>query len=171
MSQLIGPDVELHHSTMHIKLPEAGHPPAQTGHSTSTPMGGTWTCWSTWTTPAMKTVRFVSCRAATNRVHWNITQTEEGLHAPPAHGSARLDDTVAVPAKRGDVVCFCKAIHGSHINQTAEERRLVRIGYRAPDNEQMGGQSKGLPGMMVEGIERRLKDRASLAMQDCLRAQ
>ena len=26
MSQLIGPDVELHHSTMHIKPPEAGHP-------------------------------------------------------------------------------------------------------------------------------------------------
>ena len=26
MSQLIGPDVELHHSTMHIKPPQTGHP-------------------------------------------------------------------------------------------------------------------------------------------------
>lgn len=26
MSDLLGPDVELHHSTMHVKPPETGHP-------------------------------------------------------------------------------------------------------------------------------------------------
>ena len=42
-------------------------------------------------------------------------------------------------------------IHGSHLNQTNEARRLVRLGYRHVENVQLGGQSKGRPGLMVAG--------------------
>ena len=63
-----------------------------------------------------------------------------------------LENTVAVPARRGDVVAFnILTIHGSHINVTDRMRRLVRVGYKHPDNRQLDGQSKGRPGWTVWG--------------------
>ena len=156
MSQLIGPDVELHHSTMHIKPPEAGHP---------FPMHQDWAFYQHAdgryvdvlvhlddTCHENGEIRFLSGSHKQGALE-HVTQTEEGPCTPHLPTDQYcLDDTVAVPAKRGDVVCFCiHTIHGSYINQTERERRLVRIGYRAPYNEQIGGQSKGRPGMMVEG--------------------
>ena len=156
MSQLIGPDVELHHSTMHIKPPEAGHP---------FPMHQDWAFYQHAdgryvdvlvhlddTCHENGEIRFLSGSHKQGALE-HVIETEEGPCTPHLPTNQyRLDDTVAVPAKRGDVVCFCiHTIHGSYINQTEKERRLVRIGYRAPDNEQIDGQSKGRPGMMVEG--------------------
>ena len=46
-------------------------------------------------------------------------------HLPP--DKFKLDETIAVPARRGDVVCFnIFTVHGSHINTTDRMRRLVR---------------------------------------------
>jgi phytanoyl-CoA hydroxylase len=67
-----------------------------------------------------------------------------------------LADTTAVPARRGDIVCFnINTIHGSYLNTTSEPRRLVRMGYRHPDNAQLGGQAMGRPGVMVLGTKPR----------------
>lgn len=56
-----------------------------------------------------------------------------------------------VPAKAGDVVLFCiDTVHGSYINQTKKPRRLVRMGYRDPQNRQEYGQSFGWPGLIVK---------------------
>jgi len=54
------------------------------------------------------------------------------------------------------VICFniC-TIHGSYINQTDRMRRMVRIGYRHPDNAQIAGQSVGRPGLIVAGCRKR----------------
>ncbi|MFT5087418.1 MAG: phytanoyl-CoA hydroxylase [Planctomycetota bacterium] len=156
ISQLIGPDVELHHSTMHIKPSETGHP---------FPMHQDWAFYQHAdgryvdvlvhlddTSHENGEIRFLDGSHKQGALE-HITQTEEGPctpHLPTDQYS--LEDTVAVPAKRGDVVCFCiHTVHGSHINQTDRARRLVRVGYRAPDNIQTGGQSKGRPGLMVEG--------------------
>ena len=63
-----------------------------------------------------------------------------------------LDDTVPVPAKRGEVVIFhYHAIHGSWINQADSVRRMARIGYCDPENLKFEGQSKGRPSLMVRG--------------------
>jgi ectoine hydroxylase-related dioxygenase (phytanoyl-CoA dioxygenase family) len=68
----------------------------------------------------------------------------------------QLADTTPVPARRGDVVCFnINTIHGSYLNITSEPRRLVRMGYRHPDNAQLGGQAMGRPGVMVVGTRPR----------------
>ena len=57
-----------------------------------------------------------------------------------------------VPARRGDVVLFSiYTVHGSYINRTDRVRRMVRMGYRNPDNAQVAGQSLGRPGWMVKG--------------------
>ncbi|MDA0322243.1 MAG: phytanoyl-CoA dioxygenase family protein [Verrucomicrobia bacterium] len=167
MVDLLGEDVELHHSTMHVKPPETGHPfpvhqdNAFYGHSDN---------------------RYIDCL-----VHLDDTCHENGeiRFTPGSHkqgplehvtknpdGSGctphlptdqyKLEDTVAVPAKRGDVVCFnIFTIHGSYLNQTAVDRRLVRVGYRHPENHQQFGQSVTRPPVMVSG-KRARKDGQSL---------
>ena len=68
-----------------------------------------------------------------------------------------------VPAKAGDVVCFnIFTVHGSYINTTDKNRRLVRVGYRDPENLQLGGQSHGRPGLMVHGERRRMEGQEPL---------
>jgi hypothetical protein len=162
MGDLLGPEVELHHSTMHVKPPETGHP---------FPMHQDWAFYK------HEDGRFIDVLVhLDNTCHENgeirfidgshkggalkhVTETAEGPCTPHLPTDQyRLADTVAVPAKSGDVVCFCiHTIHGSHINLTDRNRRLVRIGYRHPDNIQTAGQSTGRPGLMVRG--RRMRRR------------
>jgi len=71
-----------------------------------------------------------------------------------------------VPAKRGDIVCFnIRTIHGSYMNTTDQMRRLVRLGFRAPDNRQTEGQSKGRPNWMVWGRRTRQSGQAPFSTQ------
>jgi hypothetical protein len=68
----------------------------------------------------------------------------------------KLEDTTPVPAKRGDVVLFSiYTIHGSYINTTKQPRRLVRVGYRDPDNSHSEGYAAGRPSLMVRGYRKR----------------
>ncbi len=156
MVDLLGPNVELHHSTMHVKPPEAGHP---------FPMHQDWAFYQhadgryvdvlvhlDETRHENGEIRFLP-GSHRNGALEHVTQTPAGPCTPHLPTDRwKLEDTVAVPAKRGDVVCFCiHTVHGSHINVTGKNRRLVRIGYRDPENLQTGGQSLGRPGLMVAG--------------------
>lgn len=160
MSDLLGPNVELHHSTMHVKPPETGHP---------FPMHQDWAFYPHAdgryvdvlvhlddTRHENGEIRFLDGSHKRGALE-HITQTPDGPCTPHLPTDKyRLEDTVAVPAQRGDVVCFqIHTIHGSHINVTDKPRRLIRIGYRHPDNVQTGGQSKGRPGLMVRGYRAR----------------
>jgi ectoine hydroxylase-related dioxygenase (phytanoyl-CoA dioxygenase family) len=160
MSDLLGPNVELHHSTMHVKPPETGHP---------FPMHQDWAFYQHQdgryvdvlvhlddTRHENGEIRFLAGSHKQGPLK-HITETPEGPCTPHLPTDQyRLEDTVAVPAKRGDVVCFnIHTIHGSHINVTDRPRRLVRIGYRDPENIQTGGQSMGRPGLMVRGFRTR----------------
>lgn len=161
MSDLLGPNVELHHTTLHAKPPETGHPfPMHQDNAFYQHTDGRYvdvlvhlddTCHENGE------IRFL---AGSHKEGFlpHITMTDEGPctpHLPTSDYS--LEDTVPVPARRGDVVCFnIFTIHGSHINQTNQVRRLVRLGYRDPENIQIGGQSLGRPGLMVHGFRVRL---------------
>ena len=157
IADLIGPNVELHHTTLHAKPPETGHP---------FPMHQDWAFYK------HADGRYVDCL-----IHLDDADDENGCirfldgshrrggldhvvefpdgspctpHLPTDEW--HLDDTVPVPAKRGDVVVFSiHMVHGSHINQSGQVRRVVRVGYRDPENEQTAGQSHGRPGLMVMG--------------------
>lgn len=157
VGDLLGDCVELHDTTMHVKPPEAGQP---------FPVHQDWPFYP-----------HADDRYADVLVHLDDTCHENGeirflpgshRDGPRQHVSQfpdgtpctphlptdqyRLDDTVPVPAKAGDVVVFniC-TIHGSHINQTDRPRRMVRIGYRCADNTQFAGDSVGRPDVMVCG--------------------
>ncbi|MCZ6634134.1 MAG: phytanoyl-CoA dioxygenase family protein [bacterium] len=164
MADLIGPNVELHHTTLHVKPPETGHP---------FPMHQDWAFY--------KHVdgRYIDCLIHLDDTHdengcirfldgshkggslEHITQNPDGSRCTPHLPTDQysLEDTIPVPARAGDVVCFCiNTIHGSRINQTPHMRRLVRVGYRDPENEQTAGQSQGRPGLMVWGKRDRLPE-------------
>ena len=160
MSDLIGPEVELHHSTMHVKPPETGHP---------FPMHQDWAFYQHAdgryvdvlvhlddTCHDNGEIRFLDGSHKNGPLD-HVTQTPDGPCTPHLPTDEyRLEDSVAVPASAGDVVCFnIHTVHGSNINQTDRKRRIVRIGYRHPDNEQTDGQSIGRPGLMVHGCRSR----------------
>jgi hypothetical protein len=158
MADLIGEDsVELHHSTLHVKPPETGHP---------FPMHQDWAFYKHAderyvdvlvhlddTRHENGEIRFLD-GSHKNGALQHVTVDENGVGCTPhlPTDQYRLEDTVPVPARRGDVVCFnIFTVHGSHINTTERMRRLVRLGYRSPDNLQTEGQSKGRPGWIVWG--------------------
>jgi phytanoyl-CoA hydroxylase len=170
MSDLLGPDVELHHSTLHIKPPQTGHPfPMHQDNPFYEHSDGRYVDVLVHlddTRHENGEIRFLDGSHKLGAlVH--ITQTPEGPCTPHLPTDIyRLEETVPVPAKRGDVVCFSiYTIHGSYINTTDKPRRLVRIGYRDPRNIQTAGQSWGRPGLMVRGYRDR-RDGQELFKQD-----
>jgi hypothetical protein len=160
LGDLLGPNVELHHSTMHIKPPQTGHPFPM--HQDNPFYGHTDGRYIDVLVHLDDThhengeIRFLAGSHKEGHLD-HITETEDGPCTPHLPTDRyRLEDTVPVPAKRGDVVLFSiDTVHGSHINQTKKPRRMVRIGYRDPDNRQLFGQSLGRPGLMVKGYRKR----------------
>lgn len=161
MHQLLDGPVELHHSTMHVKPPETGHPfPMHQDNAFYEHADHRYidvlvhlddTCH------ANGEIRFVP-RSHKQGYLKHVTRNPDGTPCTPHFPFEQysLDNTVAVPAKAGDVVCFnIFTIHGSHINQTSDHRRMVRVGYKHPDNKQLSGQSHRRPGLMVWGRRNR----------------
>jgi hypothetical protein len=161
MSDLLGTNVELHHSTLHIKPPAAGHPfPMHQDHPFYAHQDGRYVDCLVHlddTCHANGEIRFLDGSHRQGALE-HITEMPDGSGCSPHLPTDRypLAAAVAVPAERGDVVCFSiHTIHGSHINTTDRPRRLVRIGYRDPQNNQVAGQSHGRPGLMVRGYRAR----------------
>jgi len=162
-----GAPVELHHSTMHVKPPETGHP---------FPMHQDWAFYKHQdnryvdvlvhlddTCHENGEIRFIDGSHKLGALE-HVTEfvNDEGQvesctpHLPQREYN--LKDTVAVPARAGDVVCFnIHTIHGSHVNRTEDLRRMVRVGFKHPENVQTAGQSMGRPGFMVWGRRPRME--------------
>jgi hypothetical protein len=157
VTDMLGPDVELHHTTLHAKPPDRGSP---------FPMHQDWAFYKHEGPSYVDAI-----------VHLDDVPTEKGplQFIPGSHrdgaldhiegegqaphlptGEYGLEDAVEVEAEAGDVVVFnYHTIHGSDLNQTDEMRRLVRVGYRDPANPQYEGQSLDREGLMVAGEKRR----------------
>ena len=157
MVDLLGPDVELHHSTMHVKPPETGHPfPMHQDNAFYQHTDNRYidtlvhlddTCHENGE------IRFMDGSFKLGPLS-HVLKTRDGDECTPHLPTDQysLADTVSVPAKRGDLVCFnIFEIHGSHINTTDVPRRLVRVGYRHPENMQICGQSHNRPSWIVAG--------------------
>jgi phytanoyl-CoA hydroxylase len=160
LSELLGPNVELHHSTMHIKPPESGHPfPMHQDDPFYKHENEKFIDVLVHlddTSHENGEIRFLAGSHKLGALK-HITETEKGPCTPHLPTDKyKLEDTTPVPAKRGDVVLFCYyTIHGSYINTTKNPRRMVRVGYRDPHNRQLAGQSAGRPGVMVRGYRER----------------
>jgi len=157
IADLIGPNVELHHTTLHAKPPQTGHPfPLHQDNPFYEHTNGRYVDVLVHlddTSHANGEIRFLAGSHKEGALS-HITETPEGPCSPHLPTDRyRLEDTVPVPAKRGDVVLFnLYTVHGSYLNTTDKVRRLVRVGYRDPENTQVAGQSFGRPGLMVWGL-------------------
>jgi phytanoyl-CoA hydroxylase len=153
---VLGPDVEFHHTTMHVKVPGTGMPfPMHQDHPFYAHEDGRYVDVLVHlddTNDNNGELRFLE-GSHLNGPLPHITETEEGPCSPHLPvDDYRLEDTVAVPAKAGDVVLMTiNTVHGSGINRSSEPRRLVRMGYRHPHNRQNGGQSMKRAGIIVAG--------------------
>lgn len=158
MADLLGsPNVELHHTTLHLKPPETGMPfplhqdspfyrHEQPGYVDAI-------VHLDDTTDDNGCLRFVP--GSHRGGHLEHIEEVDGRQVSPhlPTDSWPLDGTEPVPAKAGDVVAFSiYTVHGSRINRTPRWRRLVRVGYRDPANKQLAGQSLGRAGLIVAGV-------------------
>jgi phytanoyl-CoA hydroxylase len=157
VGDLLGTNVELHHSTMHIKPPETGHPfPMHQDNPFYAHQNGNYVDVLVHlddTRHENGEIRFLDGSHKLGALT-HITQMADGTPCTPhlPVDKYRLEDTIPVPARRGDLVVFnIYTIHGSYINTTREPRRLVRVGYRDPENCQTAGQSLNRPSLMVKG--------------------
>jgi phytanoyl-CoA hydroxylase len=157
MADLLGPNVELHHTTLHIKPPETGMPfPLHADDPFYAHEGPGYVdaiIHLDDTREENGGLRFIPGSHKNGHLE-HITEVdgkEVSPHLPT--DKWRLDDTVPCFAQAGDVVAFnIYTVHGSNINQTNQWRRLVRVGYRDPANKQVSGQALGRAGLMVHGL-------------------
>lgn len=157
--------VEFHHTTMHVKPPETGHPfpmhqdLAFYDHADNRYVDVLVHLDDTFHENGE--IRFVDGSHKLGRLEHVTSFTNDAgeVEACTPHlpwQQFPLEDTVPVPAKAGDVVVFnILTIHGSYMNQTDAMRRMVRVGYKHPDNRQTGGQSSGRPNLMLRGRRER----------------
>ncbi len=157
MVDLLGPDVEFHHSTMHVKPPEAGHPfPLHQDNAFYEHHDNRYVDVLVHlddTSHANGEIRFLPGSHLGGYLP-HIQTDQAGKKCAPhlPTDTYHLEQTVPVPAQAGDLVLFnIFTIHGSYLNTTDRDRRMVRVGYRTPDNEQIAGQSLGRPGFMLAG--------------------
>ncbi len=157
MSALLGPNVELHHTTLHVKPPETGMPfPLHQDSPFYQHEGFGYVDAIVHlddTNDENGCLRFVPGSHKQGHIE-HITQVDGQAVSPHLPTDKwRLENTVPCPAKAGDVVAFSiYTVHGSYINRTNRWRRLVRVGYRDPENKQIAGQSLGRAGLIVRGL-------------------
>ena len=161
LSQLLDSSVELHHTTMHIKPPQTGHPfPMHQDSPFYEHSDGRFLDTLVHLDDTFHEngeIRFLAGSHKMGKLP-HILNNPDGTPCSPHlnTGEYKLEDTVPVPAKRGDVVVFhIYCIHGSYINQTKDPRRMVRMGFRDPHNDQVAGQSMDRPGLIVHGYRER----------------
>ncbi|HZT41567.1 MAG TPA: phytanoyl-CoA dioxygenase family protein [Chthonomonadaceae bacterium] len=158
MAELLGtPNVELHHTTLHLKPPETGMPfPMHQDSPFYRHEGFGYIDALVHVDDATLEngcLRFLPGSHTQGHLDHVLTMPDGSPCSPHLPTDRyRLADTVACPAEAGDVVAFSiYTVHGSEINRTDRWRRLVRIGYRDPLNRQVAGQSLGRAGLLVHG--------------------
>lgn len=151
VGDLIGPDVELHHTTLHAKPPEVGSPfPLHQDNAFFAHEGPGYVDTILHLDPAPEETGCLRFVPGSHR-HGPLQHIRDGApHLPTDR--YRLADTTPVPAEAGDVILFSLwTVHGSDLNRTDRWRRAVRLGYRDPANPQLDGHAMGRMGWMVRG--------------------
>lgn len=159
ISDLVGPNVELHHTTLHHKPPKDGmlfpmHQDSPFYRHENLDGYVDAIIHLDDTTSKNGALRFVPGSNKSGHID-HVARTKEGLECTPYLPLDQwpLEESVPVFAKAGDVVLFSiYTVHGSDTNLTDKWRRLVRVGYRDPANRQLEGQAFGRMGPIVKGL-------------------
>jgi len=158
VSRIVDRNVELHHTTLHAKPPDTGSPfPMHQDWAFYKHHGGPYEYVDALVhiddvPPEKGPLQFVEGSHELGAID-HIEGEGQTPHLPT--DEYHLEDAVEVPAEAGDVnLVSYHTIHGSDRNRSEGMRRLVRVGYRDPANEQFEGQALGRDGIMVSGKKR-----------------
>ena len=148
VADLIGPEVELHHVTLHAKGPEFGTPfPMHQDYPFYPHQDGRFIDAIVHVDAATEENGCLKFLRGSHQLGALEHLRNGSPHLPT--DQYRIEDAVSCPANTGDVVLFSiHTIHGSSLNRTKQWRRVVRLGYRNPRNRQLSGQAHGRPGLM-----------------------
>ena len=160
IADIIGPELEFHHSTLHAKGPDTGTPfPMHQDYPFYPHQDGRYIDAILHIDTADETSGCLKFLEGSHKLG-PLEHSREG--SPHLDQSVyRLQDAVSVPADPGDVVLFSIwTIHGSALNEQPRWRRVVRFGYRNPRNLQVSGQAMGRPGTLVRGVRPKLESQS-----------
>jgi phytanoyl-CoA hydroxylase len=152
--------VELHHMTLHAKPPDAGAPfPMHQDLPFYTHSDGRYLDTLVHLDAADERSGCIKFLRGSHKLGplQHILGPETAPHLPT--DQYKIENAVSLPARAGDVVVFSIwTIHGSNVNHSGNWRRLVRMGYRHPENLQVAGQAMGRPGIMVKGVRPKIEE-------------
>ncbi|HEX6971331.1 MAG TPA: phytanoyl-CoA dioxygenase family protein [Limnochordia bacterium] len=157
VADLIGPEVEFHHMTLHAKGPEFGTPfPLHQDNPFYEHSNGQYVDAIVHVDAGTEENGCLKFLPGSHKLGALEHVREGSPHLPPE--AYPFEKAVSCPAAAGDVVLFSiYTIHGSALNRTPQWRRFVRIGYRNPRNLQVAGQALGRPGWMVHGVRPKIE--------------
>ncbi|MDE2815577.1 MAG: phytanoyl-CoA dioxygenase family protein, partial [Chloroflexota bacterium] len=130
VADIIGPDLEFHHSTLHAKGPDTGTPfPMHQDYPFYPHQDGRYIDAIVHVDGADETSGCLKFLEGSHKLG-PLEHSREG--SPHLDQNVyRLEDATSVPADPGDVVLFSIwTIHGSALNVQPRWRRVVRFGYR-----------------------------------------
>ncbi len=154
VADLIGPNVQLHHTKMFIKPPEKGSPFPMHQDYPFFPHQGT--------SMVAAIIHFDDAPLAKGCVRVVPGSHKQGPLEHIAEGAFHLpleeyplDSAIPIEAEAGDVLIFSYLmVHGSGVNRSDEARTTLLVQMRAPDDPPLNDahQSRG-QGMMLRGID------------------
>ena len=156
LADLLGPVVEFHHATLHAKGPDFGAPfPMHQDHPFYPHQNGRYIDAILHVDDAGEDGGCLKFLDGSHKQGPLVHNMEGSPHLDQR--VYRIEDAVSCPAGAGDVVFFSiHTIHGSSLNRRPRWRRVMRLGYRDPNNVQLSGQGLGRPGLMVRGVRPKL---------------
>ena len=132
LGRLIGPAVEVHHSTMHTKPPETGHPfPMHQDVPYFPHRNHSMVAAITHFDDAPLEKGCVRVVPGSHK-HGPLEHLHDGGHHLPVH-EYPVSKATPCPAKAGDVLFFSYlTIHGSGLNESKEARTTLLVQMRDP---------------------------------------
>jgi ectoine hydroxylase-related dioxygenase (phytanoyl-CoA dioxygenase family) len=132
VAQLIGPNVELHHTKYHVKPPAVGAPfPMHQDYPFFPHEQHTMLAAAVHIDDATVENGCLCLVPGSNKLG-PLPHVSEGSHYLPLD-EWPLERAVACPAKAGDVLFFnYLTVHGSYVNRSDRPRRLLLIQMRSP---------------------------------------
>ena len=133
VADLIGPNVQLHHTKMHWKPPEKGTPfPMHQDYHYFPHEGNSMLAYIVHVDDST-VENGCLCLYPGSHKQGIIPHAPDGLYLSPQEYP--LEKAMPSPANAGDVLIFSYlTIHGSGVNRTASTRRIMLFQFRAPDD-------------------------------------
>ncbi len=154
VADLIGPNVQLHHTKLFIKPPEKGSPfPMHQDHPFFPHERHTMLAAIIHFDDAPLVKGCVRVVPASHRLGPLEHDPEGSFHLPEQEYP--LEEAIPVEAEAGDVLVFSYlTVHGSGVNTSDEARTTLLVQMRAPDDPpvQAVHLSRG-QGMMLRGVD------------------